>query len=238
MIVSSIIRPFNTWGLIEKNKMHAAENPPRAAVKRLQGSDKTTLFLTYMANKFIKSDKGRESLANSNGAITLQDIVNRLKNESKKASAKEIKDKLDKFDTTLSKDGGNEVKAEMAGGIYKTGHVAGAVYLRIFVGTNSRYLPGHGLPDKTDMVDVVHAEITKRKIKVAKKLFKTMTLAEKRKLLRQNELQSRIIAEPELKEKEVNCIVPQSNEMKIVMNNVQQQILDKEAAIDRIEDNM
>ena len=78
------------------------------------------------------------------------------------------------------------------------------------------------------MVKIVEAEIKARAIKVTDEKLKSLSLAEKRKLLKRDELQRRI--DEELKEKDIQYIVPISKEMIAVMTDgTQQSILDKEA---------
>ena len=153
-------------------------------------------------------------------------------------SAKEIDGKIEHWhDTLKSETLSKEVKAEQAAGIEMTGRVSEAVYLRILTGTNSSYLDG----DET-MSDIADAEIKARGIKVkkkkvSKKMLESMTIAEKRKLLREDELKVRI--DEELKLADIKYIIPQSDEMKRIMNDgTQQRILDKADGIDRIEDSL
>ena len=79
------------------------------------------------------------------------------------------------------------------------------------------------------MADSVEAEILARKIKVSATKLKSLNLAEKVKLLKVNELKSRI--GEALKESDTTCIVPVSDELKIFLSsNKQPDILNKEQA--------
>ena len=69
--------------------------------------------------------------------------------------------------------------AELGTGIEQTAHMAGAVFLRLLTGTNH-------------MADSVEAEIKARQIKVSATKLNSLSLAEKRKLLKVNELRSMI----------------------------------------------
>lgn len=240
MIIGSTIRPFNQYKLYKKNEKNAAEG--RKAVNRVQGADNISMWLKYADGIFKRSDKAKETLKASGSELTHSKIVKRLKETSKKASAHERETKLEHFSTTLQKTGlSKQVKAEMAVGIEETGYTANAVYLKIFVDTNSRYL------DNAKMSDIVEAEILAREIKVStsgnrkysKKKLKSLSLAEKRALLRKHEHQGRVgEGEIELKVSEVKYIKPISNEMKAVMKDKQQVILDKQMSIDQIEDSL
>jgi hypothetical protein len=108
-------------------------------------------------------------------------------------------------------------KAELPTGVEKTGRIGDGVYLRL-------------MTKKNNMEDAVEAEIKARKISVSKKKLKSLTIAEKRGLLRKDELKRRI--DEALTEKEVTYIKPASKEMlEFLSSGKQQQILDKEAGI-------
>lgn len=230
IILSSTIRPFNAWALEEKNRMNAAEGKPE--VNRLQGSDKPGLLLKYIDKYvFSKADEGKRALEASD-SLTYQTIVDKLKDGSSKASAKEVEKKVKHFEGTLKAPPKRQTKAEQATGVEKTAHIMEAFYTRLLVDTNSSFLPGD-----TRMKDIANAEIKARGMQISDTTLSGMTLAEKRKELRKDELKERVGAgETELKEKDIIYIKPRSKEMIDVMKNVQQQILDKELGITRIEE--
>ena len=241
IIIGSTIRPFNQYKLGKKNEKNAAVG--KEAVNRVQGSDNISLWLTYADGIFKKADKAKKTLKDRASKLTHSEIVKRLKDTSKKASATEKKAKMEHFSATLEKTGrSKQVKAERAAGIEETGYTANAVYLKIFVDTNSRYLD-----DNAKMSDIVEAEILVREIKVSKtgkkkytkKKLESLSLAEKRKLLRKHEYQGRVgDGEAELKESQVKYIKPLSEEMIAVMKDKQQMILDKQMSIDRVENSL
>ena len=61
ILISNYHRNFN-WALEEKSKMQLAKD--KDEVKRLQGSDKTYLFLKFMKNQFTKTNKAKASMIN------------------------------------------------------------------------------------------------------------------------------------------------------------------------------
>lgn len=225
IILSSAIRPFNTWALEEKNRMNAARGKP--VVNRLQGSDKPGLLLTYIdKHVFSKAGEGKRALE------AYEAICDRLEDGSSKASAKETEKKVHHFENTLKADPKRQVKAEKAAGVEKTAHISEAFYTRLLVDTKSSFLPGD-----TRMKDIANAEIKARGIKISDTTLNGMTLAEKRKELNKDELKERVGAgETELKLGDITYIKPQSKEMIDIMKNVQQQILDKDMGITRIEE--
>ena len=240
IIIGTTIRPFNLWALPVKNKMNAAKKPPQPPVNRLQGSDKTFLFHEYLDGVFKRADRGKEtlkSISSVGNGISYENVRKRLRDGTKKASAIEQEEKLKGWENTLERPS-KKVKAQEPLGIHKTAYIQEAVQLSILTDTNSRYLSGD-----TKVDDVVMAEIKARKIckdlsgkKAGKRRLKSMSLKEKRDLLRRHEYQLRSSDELELKEKEVKYIEPQSNEMKkLLTDGIQQQIFDKKDEIDRIE---
>ena len=90
-----------------------------------------------------------------------------------------------------------------------------------------------------DLVDVeiLAREITMNKKKVTKKKLADLTIAEKRKLLRQDEMAKLLtnagIAQRGMKEADVKHIIPVSDEMNQNAFDKQQTILDEEDKIDR-----
>ena len=140
------------------------------------------------------------------------EICMRLGAEKEKVSAVERKKKISAFAKDLGKSS-KECSAEQAAGVMQTAYVAGAVALRILTKANK-------------LETVVDAEIKKRKIKVSRTKLNALNMAEKRKLLRVDELKNR--HREELKETEIKYIVPESDEMKNIMtDSTQQKILDK-----------
>ena len=210
IMISDFLRPFNSWGLEEKNKMQKENNKPTVA--RLQGSDKTYLYLKFITTYFKKADKAKLIVSKER----LNGLKERMGSSTNKASAAEIEKKLDKFRKSLNKKQ-KQVTSELAAGIEKTAHMAGAVFLKLLTGTNN-------------MADSVEAEIKARKIKVSATKLKTLSLAEKRKLLKIDELKNRI--GEDLKEADIKYIVPVSEVLKMFLqSNKQQDILNKEAGI-------
>ena len=139
-----------------------------------------------------------------------------MKSSNNKASAAKIEKKLDKFRKSLNKKQ-KQVTSELAAGIEKTAHMDGAVFLKLLTGTNN-------------MADSVEAEIKAWKIKVSTTKLKSLSLAEKRKVLKINELKNRI--GEDLKEADIKYIVPVSEVLKMFLqSNKQQDILNKEAGI-------
>ena len=56
-MISDCLRPLNSWGLEEKNKMQKENNKPTVA--RLQWSDKTHLYLKFITTYLKKADKAK-----------------------------------------------------------------------------------------------------------------------------------------------------------------------------------
>ena len=225
IMISTLIRRFNAWGLKEKNKMQKKKG--EKPVARLQGSDKTHLFLKFSDIVFARADKAKASLKMKELAdgkeigSTFKGIHERLGSEKSKASAAETQKKLFNFEKSL-RQAPKEYKAELAEGIEKTARVNGGVFLRILTKTNK-------------MSDVVNAEIKARNIKVSKKKLESLTIAERRKLLRKDEHKNRI--GEALKEADIQYIKPVSKEMiNVLTNNIQQKILDREAGILTLEE--
>ena len=79
------------------------------------------------------------------------------------------------------------------------------------------------------MADAVDKEIKARKIKVTEAKLKALTLAERRKLLKIDELKERI--DEDLKEGDIKYIVPVSDVPKEFLKNKQQGLLNTEAGI-------
>lgn len=219
-MIGLLIRRFNAWALDRYNRKLKKEGKKKVA--RLHGSKKTYLFLKHAEKVFERADKAKASLASKDRqrgrreGSTWDGIVERLGSASSKASAKEIEAKLEKFTISLDTPP-TEYKAELPVGVEKTARIMGAVYLRILTKTNN-------------MENFVNAEIAARNIKVSKKQLDSLTIAEKRKLLRVDELKERHAEE--LKEKDIQSIVPQSKELKeILTNGKQAEILDRELGI-------
>ena len=211
IMIGAIIRRFNSWALQEKHKMHAKEG--KTKVKRLQGSDKTFLFLNFITGFFKRSDKAKQAISNDR----YKKICDRIRDSDKKSSAVERSNKLKVFERVLVKNFTIN-KAELATGIDITARIGGGVYLRILTKTNK-------------MEDVVLAEIRARKIKVTKKVLDSLTIAEQKKLLKEDEFKERR-ATQELKLADIIYIKPVSEELKRVLyDGIQQQILDKQANI-------
>jgi hypothetical protein len=60
IMIGTLNRRFNAWGLQEKNKIQKKEDLP--PVDRLQGSDKTFLWLKYSDMVFDRSDRAKASI--------------------------------------------------------------------------------------------------------------------------------------------------------------------------------
>ncbi|KAL7530309.1 hypothetical protein ACHAXR_007396 [Thalassiosira sp. AJA248-18] len=217
IMIGAIIRRFNRWALDKKNKAQAKAGKDK--VDRLQGSDKTALFLTFISDFFKGTDKAREVINDEK----YKAICDRLRDANKKAGANERRKKLALFEQSLNKDFTTS-KAELPTGVQTTAYVAKGVFLRI-------------LTKKNKMESVVLAEIAARKIKVTKAKLDSLIISEQRRLLRVDEFKERRLTE-ELKEKDITYIMPVSNEMKkLLEDKIQQKILDKEMGILRLEEN-
>lgn len=219
--VASIIRKFNLWAIGHYNEKLVKEgNKP--AVQKLQGSPKVGLYLDYLDKYFKRVDKGRKKLGKAN----LQNIRTRLSNS--KASKKERDKALKKYAKVLEKQN-KLVKAEEAAGVDIQARVDGGILLRIMTKKNN-------FEDLVD-VEILAREITMNKKKVTKKKLADLTIAEKRKLLRQDEMAKLLtnagIAQRGMKEADVKHIIPVSDEMKQNAFDKQQTILDEEDKIDR-----
>jgi len=229
IMIGALIRRFNAWALREKHKMQqeAGKGKDDLLKKLGPGSDKTYLYLKYSDMVFVRGDRGKRCIEKKevqNGETPgskWKGLWKRLGDSSKKASASEVKTKLNKFKNSLKRKP-KVYKAELPAGIEKTGRVGDGAYLRLMTKTN-------------DMEDAVDAEIKARGIRVSNKKLsdkklKSLTIAEKRKLLRKDELKKRI--DEALTEKEVTYIKPVSKEMlQFLSSGKQQTILDKEAGI-------
>jgi len=217
--VSSIIRRFNLWAIDAHNKDRKQQGKP--PIIRLQGASKVQLYLNYLDAYFKTVDKGRKRIGLSN----IKKIKERL--SSSKASEKERNAMMKRFAKDMKRRRKIN-KAELAAGVEKPARVDGGIYLRIMTKKNN-FEP---LVD----TEVLAREIKRVKKKLTSKQLKELTIAEKRKLLRQDEM-SNIMRDPGraqmgMKESEVKHIMPVSDSIKNAFDK-QQEILDKEDNIDR-----
>ena len=221
LAISSIIRRFNHWGLAQRNKELMAEG--KQAIKQLQGSPKTRLFLQFL-DKFVEeADLARIEL----GDDVWKDVFNRLEKTDEKASRVERDEALNKFEKDL-KQKRKEMAAELPTGIDKTARVGGGIILRIL--TKSNNFEPH-----------VNAEIRARSIPMSVRQEASWTLAEKRGKIRQHEFNRKCTMDPDFtRENTVNdirYIVPLSSELRSVeVLEKQQSILDREAGILALEE--
>ena len=133
IIVSSIVCPFNSWALKKVQAKQKKENVERAQKgekelpipKRLQGSEKVTLYFEYLKTFFGDVDKARRALNEidrSNGVeagSSLKQIVERLSSQSSKVSEADRRKAVDEFKTALGEEW-TVYKDELPKGFEKT----------------------------------------------------------------------------------------------------------------------
>ena len=238
IIVGSIVRRFNPWGLRKVKEMR--KKMAKKAPKRLQGKDKNCLYLKYLRHHFKAVDKAKKALArvdinqNDEPGTRRNNIVTRLETSRSKASEIARRKDKERFSKALRQDA-TQYKAEQPQGIEKPPLIGGEVTLSILTATNNRYLKSNGLGDLT-MEDAVLAEIKKRNIKISDRALKKLNLGEKRRKIRDHEFQRLSLSKTELKVKEVQSFKPESDVMKQLINRgVQRAILDKAMGIDALE---
>ena len=145
-------------------------------------------------------------------------ILKRISSAKSKTSAIELEKLMQQFDKDLKKS--RKVhKAEEASGVEVTPLAGDGILLRI-------------LTLKNNAEPAVNAEIKKRKIKMTKRQEKSLTIAEKRMMLRSDEY--KLIGTAD-KVADVKHIKPQTQEMQD-LRPLQQKILNKENGIDDIEE--
>ncbi len=197
IIIATIIRKFNQWGLQQRNEELKKQGKP--PIKRLQGSPKTRLFLQFLEKFCEEADAAKEEI----GCDTWKKISKNLGKGDTKASAKERSDKLKKFEKDLTQKR-KENKAELPKGIDVTVALDGKILLRILTKSNNFELE-------------VDAEMKARDIKMTKKQRQSWSLAEKRKKIRSHEWGLLCAADDyysiENKESDVKDIVPLSEQL-------------------------
>jgi len=246
IIVAAIIRRFNPWGLATVQEMRREANKLRDdndqlnIPKRLQGKDKTYLWLKYLrryfksVDKAIKASYKVDTRKNDEIGTCRKNIINRLASAAKKASYAERQRALELF-KVASKEEKTIHKAELAGRVEKTALIGEKVRLGILFGTKNRFLTDAAFEGLT-METIAEKEIIERKINVRESVLKALSLAEKRRLLREDEHPIRVKTETSLEVSKVRTIKPQSLEMKFLLEKgVQTAIDDFEKGIDTIE---
>ncbi|KAL7549953.1 hypothetical protein ACHAWF_013218, partial [Thalassiosira exigua] len=221
IVIAAIIRRFNQWGLFQRNAELKSANKP--AVKRLQGSPKTRLFLQYLDSFLAKADEAKCEL----GEEVWKEVFERLSKTDKKASEAERTEALHQFERDLAKSR-KVLAAEQPTGIDKTARVGGGIILRILTKTNG-------------FVDHVHAEMSARSISMSESQKKSWSLAEKRGKIRQHEFNILCNKDPDYSRennvKDIRFIKPLSDKLKSQETfDKQQAILDKEAGILALEE--
>ena len=133
-IINSIIhRRFNLWALQRSNERRKKEgNTP---VMRVQGSERMTLFQTFIDGFFKKVEK-----AKAYAPDLWKTVRQRLSNGSTKASNKERLNRMRTFHKSLEK-APKTVKAVQPMGIEQTVHTSNAVQLSLLTSTKNKYLP-------------------------------------------------------------------------------------------------
>ena len=177
--------------------------------------------------QFAKVDKAKAGMTDLQKKYDA--LSKRLSGPKKKASTIEIEKKLSAFRISLSKQHKTN-KAELPVGVHQTAWVKGAVFLRLLT-------KKHKMDGAVDAETQERAiELTKsKKLEVYEAKLKELTIAEKRKLLREDELKRRI--DEELKIGEITYIIPRSEEMKsFLTSGAQERILAMEQGIEMLEE--
>ena len=220
IIIAAIIRRFNQWGLEHRNQELKSDGKP--AIKRLQGSVKTRLFLDYLDQFMESAEDARVEL----GEDAWKKIYRRLATTEMKASKRERDRALEKFQRDLRQQR-KEVAAELPTGIDKTARVGGGIILRILTKTNG-------------FEEHVVSEMRARKLPMTRKQKDSWTLAEKRSKIRQDEYGRRCTRDPDFSREnivtDIKYILPRCRMLKSIETfEKQQKILDKEAGITALE---
>ena len=233
--VSAIVRRFNQWAIIEKNKRQEKQ------VKRLQGSDNDSLYFEYLANFFKQVDEAKSKL----GQDCWDELYNHISTNATKASKEERDNKLKSFEANLAKKRKIH-KAELPTGVEQTARVGEAVYLRILTKTNKMEEYVHDEMRARELIisDDAVATTNKRDLqnKVSESQLKTMTIAEKRAMIRKDEYLWKIAHEQGYqqsnpKETDIRYFTPQSESMRndVLLGGKQEEILDKELGIYKVQ---
>ncbi len=205
--------------LTRRAQRKAAEE--RHDVKRVQGRDKHVYFLNELDSLVKQSDKAVKRF----GKDRYNRLLKRMKSRSDRASTVHEKEERQKFDVSLQKPLSRKF-TELSGKADVTAHVGDGILFRMMTKKNGAETP-------------VHAEIRKRKqIKFTKRQEKTFTIAEKRNLLRNDEMKvwaGSDKATAGIKLADVTYLKPQSNEMK-AFGTVQRKVLNKEDGVEDEDD--
>ena len=195
-------RRFNMRAIVEANEEREKAGLDR--VKHLSPSEKMVYYLKYLEEFY----NGCILPAKAYAPDLWREVLDRLKNNSLKASRTEQSHRLDKFVECLNKEPKN-LKAAQPVGIDETSATSGKVVLRVLMGSNQSYLNGTGM----DIEELVKAELKARGIK--KEVAKDASIIVKRKAIRLHEYLRILKANTmrEWKETDVREFEPQSREM-------------------------
>ena len=133
-IINSIIhRRFNLWALQRTNERRIKEG--KSPVTRVQGSERMTLFQTFIDRFFKKVEE-----AKAHAPDLWKTVRQRLSNGSMKASNNERLNRMRTFHKSLKK-APKTVKAVQPMGIEQTVHTSNAVQLSLLANTKNKFLP-------------------------------------------------------------------------------------------------
>ena len=126
--------------------------------------------------------------------------------------------------------------AEVGGEVDVLAAMGGKVLLRIFTKTRDRFTKA--VKNNLTMEKCVVAEIKARKISISEENLKSLSIAEKRKLIRKNEFDNISSERKGMAETDVKDFTPGSEEVKYMIDSihkVQEKILNFEKGIDDVE---
>ena len=223
----------------EENKLRAAANQLKIP-KRLQGKDKTYLWLKYLrcyfkaVDKAIKASYKVDRRKNNKFGTYRQNIIDRLASATKKASHAERNRALELF-KVASKEQKTIHKAELAGYAKKTALIGKKLRLEILQLTKNVFLTDTSFEGLT-IEKIVVKKIKACKINVRESDLEALSLAEKRRLLRENEHSIRVKKETSLEVSKVCESRPQLLGMNLLLGKgVQTAINNFEKSINTIE---
>jgi len=191
IIISTIHRIFNKEAMDELARRVADPNQKEKAKKarRVEGRLRIELLIDNLNTFTTKVSTARLAA----GTEKCREIFNQITGKKFKMSETDRKNKIKKFKENIKKKR-TEVKAEMAAGVDMTPTMDGGVLLRILNKKNSCTAcckdPTRDCNTEHCAMAAVHAEISKRKMKMRKGWKKTLGIKEKRHAIRDDELQN------------------------------------------------
>ena len=236
IIISTIHRIFNKEAMDELARRVADPNQKEKAKKarRVEGRLRIELLIDNL-NKFTTKVNRARQVA---GVEKCKEIYDRITGKKFKMSETDRKNKIQKFKENIKKKR-TEVKAEMAAGVDVTPTMDGGVLLRILTKKNSCTAcckhPTRDCDTEHCAMAAVHAEISKREMKMRKGWKKTLEIKEKRHALRDDELQNIALDGDKIKQgydkTQIRHIIPQSDKME-AMIQLQERLRKKELDIE------